>query len=369
MIVRLLFDVTRLLESGLHTGIQRVVRCLLRAAGQASDVRGISVAPVRFEGESWYLLPRLAPHPLEGAAASQQEPGVEFQPGEGDHLLMFDASWYLEPWQAVDRALERGAMVHAMIHDLLPIEQPGWFRPGLQQRFARHLDALLDRAGVLFVPSVHVQQCLAEHAARKGSGVVLELLPHGGDFYRGQPSMAPHDLPALLQLKDGPLFLVAGTLEPRKQHALILDAFDEIWQQFHPARLLLVGGFGWDVEPLISRINQHPHLHDRLFHLSGVDDVMLDWLYGHVDALIYLSRGEGFGLPILEASMRGCPVIATDLPVLREAGGDWPRYIPPRQDALTQALLHPEPRRLAATGRTWADTFARLVAILEAAYV
>ncbi len=367
--MRLLFDVTRLLESGLHTGIQRVVRCLLRAAQLAPDAVQASVAPVRFEGERWYLLPGLAPHPLEGIATDRQAPGIEFQPGQGDHLLLFDASWYLEPWKAIDCALKRGASVHAMVHDLLPLEQPDWFRPGLQQRFARHLDALLDRATVLYAPSVYVQQRLAEKVACKGSGVMLELLPHGGDFFGGQPLPEPYGLPAALAMQAGPVFLVAGTLEPRKRHDLILDAFDELWQHDHPARLLFVGSSGWEVESLMGRINRHPRLHDRLFHLTGIDDAMLNWLYRHADGLIYLSKGEGFGLPVLEASMLGCPVIATDLPVLHEAGGSWPRYIPPHRDALISALLRAEPRKPAATGRTWAETLARLVATLETAYV
>lgn len=366
--MRLLFDVTRLLESGLHTGIQRVVRCLLRAGQKASGPMDVRVAPVRFEGERWYLLPGLAPHPLEGAVTTRQEQGIEFLPGEGDHLLMFDASWYLDPWPAIDRALEQGAQVHAMVHDLLPIEQPVWFRPGLQQRFGCHLDALLGRVGVLFAPSVHVQQRLAEYVNRKGLSVELKLLPHGGDFFAGEPLRSPHGLPTSLQTGQGPIFLVTGTLEPRKQHALILDAFDELWNSLHPAKLLFVGRSGWKVDALIDRIDHHPRLHDRLFHLQQIDDAMLDWLYRNVDGLIYLSRAEGFGLPVLEASMRGCPVIATDLPVLREAGGNWPLYIQPRQEALTQALMHPASRKPASAGRTWASTLARLVATLENAY-
>lgn len=367
--MRLLFDVTRLLESELHTGIQRVVRCLLRAGQQAPETLGAQVAPVRFDGNRWYLLPRLAPHPLEGGVTASQPTGVEFMPGEGDHLLMFDASWYLEPWEAVDRAIGQGALVHAMVHDLLPIEQPHWFRSGLQRRFGRHLDALLGRAGVLFVPSVHVQHGLANYAGANATHCVqLECLPHGGDFLAGDPLCSPRGLPAALQARQEPIFLVTGTLEPRKQHALILDVFDELWKRGHPARLLFVGRAGWEVDALIGRIAGHPGLHDRLFHLQQTDDATLDWLYRHVDGLIYLSRGEGFGLPVLEAGMRGCPVIATDLPVLREAGGDWPLYIPPCQEALTQAVLHPGPRRPALAGRTWASTFARLVAILEDAH-
>ncbi|MCZ4128569.1 glycosyltransferase [Stutzerimonas balearica] len=366
--MRLLFDVTRLLESGLHTGIQRVVRCLLRAGQQAPKTLGAQVAPVRFDGDRWYLLPGVAPHPLEGGVTAPQSTGVEFMPGEGDHLLMFDASWYLEPWRAVDRALGQGAMVHAMVHDVLPVEQPGWFRPGLQKRFADHLEALLCRAGVIFVPTIHVQERLLSYAANTSRSVRLECLPHGGDFLSGDPLVSPRGLPEILQTTHEPVFLVTGTLEPRKQHGLILDAFDELWKHNHPARLLFVGRTGWKVDPLIERIANHPNLNDRLFHMQQVDDGTLDWLYRHVDGLIYLSRDEGFGLPVLEASMRGCPVIATDLPVLHEAGGRWPLFISPCKEALTQAVLNFGPHKPALAGRTWASTFARLVAILEDAH-
>ena len=179
---RLLFDVTRLLESGLHTGIQRVVRCLLTASRASFTTRGYEVFPVIFEGDQWRAFESLAPHPGQGLGTVEQGPGDTIVPGDGDVILLFDASWYANPWPAVDAALARGARLVGMVHDLLPLEHPEWFREGLLQRFGDHLQALAARAEQLFVPTSAVRTRLVARLEQLGTTPPVNVLAHGGDF-------------------------------------------------------------------------------------------------------------------------------------------------------------------------------------------
>ena len=367
---RLLFDVTRLLESGLHTGIQRVVRCLLAAAQRQFDQRYYQVLPVTFHSDQWQTFDYLAPHPCQGLGIQAQSEGREIDPGAGDILLLFDASWYANPWPAVDAALARGASLVGMVHDLLPLEHPEWFREGLEQRFGEHLHKLAERAEQLFVPTASVRHRLLERLARQGTSLPVNVLAHGGDFCTLAPTTEQIEdykdfLPAPATTDD-PLYLVIGTLEPRKNHTLVLDAFDALWAQGRQPRLLFVGNVGWQIDHLLERLQKHSLLNKRLFHAANLSDPALLWLIRNSTALIYVPKDEGFGLPVLEAAMQSCPVIAADIPVLREAGRQWPSYIEPGSlPELIQVIDTFSQRKTAqAFHRTWDDVALQLGSLL-----
>jgi hypothetical protein len=102
--------------------------------------------------------------------------------------LLFDASWYADPWPAVDAALTRGARLVGMVHDLLPLEHPEWFREGLELRFGAHLNQLAERAEQLFVPTTVVRSRLLERLSRQGLPSTVNVLAHGGDFCTLMPT-------------------------------------------------------------------------------------------------------------------------------------------------------------------------------------
>jgi len=370
---RLLFDATRLLESGLHTGIQRVVRCLLAAAQRQFSDRDYQVLPVTFDGDQWQAFDHLAPHPCQGLGVHAQGAGQLIEPGDGDVLLLFDASWYANPWPAVDSALARGARLVGMVHDLLPLEHPEWFREGLKQRFSQHLYQLAERSEQVFVPTQAVRSRLLARLAQHGLQKTVNVLAHGGDFCTLMPSAEQiesyKDLLPAPATADDPLYLVIGTLEPRKNHNLVLDAFDALWAQGKQPRLLFVGSVGWQVDRLLERLQNHPLLNQYLFHVANLSDPALLWLIRNSTALIYVPRDEGFGLPVLEASMQACPVIAADIPVLREAGRHWPCYIEPGcLPELIQAIDTFAQRKTAQLFyRTWDDVALQLGTFLNMA--
>lgn len=123
-----------------------------------------------------------------------------------------------------------------------------------------------------------------------------------------------------------PSFLLVGTIEPRKGHAQVLAAFEQLWQAGQDVNLVIVGKLGWKVENLIEQLRNHEELGKRLFSLESVSDEYLEKFYAASTCLIAASYGEGFGLPLIEAAQHKLPVIARDIPVFREVAGEHAYY-------------------------------------------
>jgi len=377
---RLLVDVTRTLQSGQHTGIQRVVRRLWRALQQTSEAHQVEVRAVVFKGREWLTLTELPSHPLE-ILTSAGLPGaflpcsalgaaVKIKPQTGDVILMADASWYIDPWPAVDAALGHGAKLVGFVHDLLPLQRPQWFRPELQPRFALHLESLIERASLLVTPSEVVrhalQRRLAESALSKCRNLEVVCQPLGADFLVSTPGVDPGVQPVPL-VSSHSFALMVGTIEPRKNHQLVLAAFEQLWSHGERLQLVLVGAPGWCSDALLERIRGHAELGCRLHWFSHLQDAELHALYKRARTLLFASHDEGFGLPIVEAAYLGCPVLAADRPVLREAGGNWPTYLPTQSIAdWVNALRNPPTvTTILPEVRSWAKVAGQLLATLR----
>jgi len=115
---------------------------------------------------------------------------------------------------------------------------------------------------------------------------------------------------------------MVGTLEPRKGHAQTLDAFEALWAEGVDVNLAIVGKEGWLVDDLAKRLRGHKERGKRLFWLEGVSDEYLERAYAASVCLIAASRGEGFGLPLIEAAQYKLPIMARDIPVFREVAGE-----------------------------------------------
>ena len=107
----------------------------------------------------------------------------------------------------------------------------------------------------------------------------------------------------------------------------MLDAFERLWARGNPSRLILVGREGFGSHALMARLSRHAELGRRLFWLSGASDADLAYCYRRVTAVLNASLYEGFGLPIVEAAHFGARVIASDIAVFREVGGDAVTYV------------------------------------------
>ena len=119
---------------------------------------------------------------------------------------------------------------------------------------------------------------------------------------------------------------MVSTIEPRKNHVYLVDAFEKIWADGGQVALCIVGKVGWKCADLVHRITQHPELGKRLFMFNDLSDTELERCYQQSKALVFPSFVEGFGLPLVEAMQRGLPAFASDIAVFREVGGEFLAY-------------------------------------------
>ena len=124
---------------------------------------------------------------------------------------------------------------------------------------------------------------------------------------------------------------MVGTIEPRKGHMQVLDAFDQLWSQGMDINLIIAGAEGWrhlrqdmrrTIPQIVARLRSHRERGRRLFWVNGPSDEYLEKIYATSSCLIAASEGEGFGLPLIEAARHKLPIIARDIPVFREVAGE-----------------------------------------------
>ena len=200
---------------------------------------------------------------------------------------------------------------------LFPRDFPSWlhFKPKL---FARPSSQRARK--VMTISEFSRQELLRVYGLSPEKVVVI----HAGteqQYWRRKSNLARQ---ARLQI-DFPFFLFVGSLLPRRQVEAVLQALAQLPAQY---QLVVVGET--DTERLTKLITaaQRWNVAERLVCLGHVSDDALEQLYTDTMALVSPSTYEGFGLPVLEALQRGVPVIAWDIPVVREVAGDAAALLP-----------------------------------------
>lgn len=148
-------------------------------------------------------------------------------------------------------------------------------------------------------------------------------------------------------------FFAVATVEPRKNLVTLLDAYRQLKQSWDTANasvscppLVIVGRKGWNFEDILGYMAE---LEANIIFPGHVSDEDLVALYQMATCLVFPSLYEGFGLPVLEAMMAGCPVITSNTSSLPEVAGDAALLIDPHDATdiceAMNTLLHDESRR------------------------
>jgi len=380
---RLFIDISQLVHIDSKSGIQRVVRSILKELLE-SPPEGFVSEPVYATMDSIgyrYARAFIAEcFPEHVNASGTTDTAIEY--GNGDIFLGLDLQHHVvirqqDAHQAMRNA---GVKVFFVVYDLLPVLMPEVFRDFIGDLHKDWLAAISRNDGVLCISQAvadDMRQWLEMNPVERYRPLHIDWFHLGADVENSVPSKGiPDDADELLaKLGECPTFLSVGTIEPRKGHGQTLKAFDQLWHEGIKVNLVLVGQAGWNVEELIHEITHHKLLGERLFWLKGISDEYLERIYQNATCLVFSSKGEGFGLPLIEAAQFGLPIIARDIPVFREIAGDNAHYFRGAEAAdlsgevkvwlaLRERGLHPSSGNI--TWLTWKQSAQQIVERLTA---
>ena len=362
---QVLIDISTIIHHDFGTGIQRVTRAHLQHLVRKPP-DGWRVEPVYAVPPSRYRYARaFTAEYLSLPSLGLSDDVVEVN--APDIFLGLDLTAHIVsecPYFFTELSAQ-GVRIYFIVYDLLPVRYPEWWRPEMNVMFTGWLRTITQMAdGIVCISRSVADQLLEwiENAPPSRSrSLRIGYFHLGADAESAPPWGVKPSVPQALQVlaRGTPIFLMVGTVEPRKGYAQTLAAFEKVWQWGDDICLVIVGKQGWMVEPLVERLREHPELGKRLFWLEGVSDDALLELYRGSTTLLMASRAEGFGLPLIEAARHRLSIIARDIPVFREVCGVHAFYFTGEDpEDLAEAIrkwleLHREGRAPSTEGMKW----------------
>jgi glycosyltransferase involved in cell wall biosynthesis len=273
-----------------------------------------------------------------------------------------------------------GARCVCFLHDLLPIDYPEYFQPGKEQGYRRVARIITH----LFDTVIANSQTTADSLRHFQASEPDPALP-AANIHVARPGVSafprPQNVPMVpLGPQSVAYFIVLGTIEPRKNHLLLLNLWTRLAATMAtPPRLLVIGARGWENEQAVDMLERSRRLRGLVEEHNRLSDTAIGSLLSQARALLVPSFAEGFGLPLAEALASGVPVICSDIPVFREVGQDVPDYVDPLdltawQDAIVDYSRADSRRRAAQMQRhahwqapLWSDHFAIVERALDQA--
>jgi glycosyltransferase involved in cell wall biosynthesis len=353
--VRIAWDVSPLALA--PTGIGRYVGESLRAAvGLAADddIRVVAVSglrgrrqlrryadslPARVEQRLWTLPLARVPRAVANRLPA---PTLELFAGRVD---AFVASDWLHP--------RTRALSVAVCHDLVALRLPQTTIRGTQRGLAPRL-ASLRRADVVVVNSAYTGREVAGVLGVAAERIVVAR-PGVDAAFRDATPAPPGGV------DDRPYLLCVATSEPRKNLAVLIDAFALVRDAQPDMMLVLVGGSGWGEDGVAERI-QAGSLERSVLRTGYLPDAALPGVFAAARVFCLPSLFEGFGMPVAEALAAGVPSVVSRHPSLDEACGDAAWRVASRDpQAMAAAILtavsdSDARRRAIARGRAHAST-------------
>ena len=328
---RIYVDVSHIAEENTQTGIHRVVKEIVNALYINNTAGFDPIAVILKNGELLEAMEWLRQAEILAPSEQINSDSLCVDLKCGDILLMLDSSWrrHREFLPVFARARQQDVSIITVIYDLLPITLPkSYFVQGGPEWFETWVQQAIDNSDCLLCISKTVSKSLIRY--------VESHCPHKnnlkvGYWHLGSNFRSNYDYKinkeGFTKIKSNPYLLVVGTIEPRKSHSLILESMELLWEKNINLNLCIAGKEGWLVEKLMGKIKKHPLRNKRLFFIDSPSDNEIHSLYSNAEGLLFLSVDEGFGLPLVEASHYGLPIICSDIPIFHEICKEFATYV------------------------------------------
>lgn len=326
---QLLIDVSVIIHNDAHTGIQRVVRAILLQLF-ANPPEGYSIYPVYCSRKHSYRYADRAFMKKFGATSFLPEGSVTV--GCGDIFFALDLAAHLLPLyeQELIRWKTKGVQIHVLMYDMLPHLHPEWFTARSVKNFNKWLRIVAVYANQVICISESVKNDFKSWLLLQGFNnrtLRVKSIILGSEISASLPSIGIDENIRLLveQVSIENFILMVGTVEPRKGYDDALNAMEKLWESGDKTSLVIVGKAGWKTDALQERILHHVKFNTKLYWFQNLSDEVLELLYKKALGVLVASKGEGFGLPLIEAMHYKQSLVVRDLPVFREVAKNYHR--------------------------------------------
>ena len=212
------------------------------------------------------------------------------------------------------KTLEAGKSV-VLVHDVIPLTHPEFQRDGTVQSFAKKMSLVSRYADGVICNSNETRKAVEANFERMPDAVVAHL------------GVAPPSVTETPPRVPDPYVITIGTIEPRKNHALLLDVWETWAEDTRLPHLVICGPRGWKSEATLARLDALKASGVPISEFNDLSDADMFALVKNANAALFPSLVEGFGLPQIEAAQLEVPLICGDLAIYRETLGDFPVYV------------------------------------------
>ena len=337
--MRVYIDVTNLTAVNFLTGIQRVVREIVLRFLKRTDFETVLISYSN-EGEVFNLIDnqKFAAYFEKGIGSKNEfysHRKLDIADIEAGAVFFdIDSVWNSRICRScvLPALRDNGVKIAVFVHDIIPITNPQYCHSNTVFFFMDYIGAYLAYADVIITSTETTLNEISKLSGQLG----LEpkpgfVVPLGSDFKKDGNKSEVVDPDVRRTLASKKYGLIVGTIEPRKNHAVLLRAFEKALFA-RDMSLVFAGRFGWNVEELKAQIEKHPQLGKRFFCFTGANDATIDYLYKNAYLTFFPTFNEGFGLPLIESIQRGTPVVSSNCGVLQEIGTDYCKYFDPNNE-------------------------------------
>ncbi|WP_081077247.1 glycosyltransferase family 4 protein [Burkholderia pseudomultivorans] len=330
------------------SGIQRVqaefARYIVESGGEVNGSQFVFVVNPPYQDCVWRLNPeavldvvnyatgeKVDHDYLRRLVAAARSSATRIEPSKGQCYLVLGAFWVFNTVSGRFLHLKRlGLRIGGYIHDLIPINQPEYCDEGLCHEFLLSFGDSMQVFDFILTNSHHTANEVIRYRKKLGltpMPVEAVQLAHANKIANSSRDLWT---PKIKALKGKKFAMMVSTIEARKNHKYLVDA----WRQFYneglePPDLVFVGRFGWRVNDLMNTLKQSRNFGGRLHIMHGLTDGELNKLYKECSFTVFPSYVEGWGLPVGEGLAHGKPCVSSMTSAMPEIGGDFVDYIDP----------------------------------------